>query len=323
MSFDLEVAINGLCMFVPDPAKRQMHVLMVAPAAHGAELALAAHGADPAFAAHGADPAPAAHGADPALAAHGAAALAAPGAHPAVRHYPRVFYDAVHDGETEPGYWRTVPLEDMVLDLSVFSGHGDQGPKLEDIKGLVDLRAYIKTPLTNPTKTDLPNLASRLTLPLADEIECPEPREDWELRREGDPAKLAPKAAWNVVWKIRGIENETGKLDWQLEPFSRVPPAPPIPDVPLAPLRPVEDEESGRKVVKLFISNNVREESGPPRDPKGMKPPITGTPMEHFEHFKDLYQASAVANPWPQLVYTGPTPTQRGTPYTCLSSGGH
>ncbi len=275
MAFDLELHISGLCVFVPDPSGKKMHVLMVAPAGHGG--------------------------------------------HPAVRHYPRVFYDAVHDGSVKmrDAYWSAVPLEDMVLDLSDFSGRGGKGRQLEDIQGLVDIRDYIDKPLKNPAATDLPNLAARVTLPLADDIESPIPREDWQLEQDGSANKVVPKAAWKVMWTIKGVAKPD--LNWQLKPFPRDRPRRPIPGLPLAPLHPFEAD--GRKVIELHISNAVRDESGPPS--RGAPdPPASGFPMPHFNHFQDIYDNSVVAKPWPRLVYVGPSGPQRGTQYTCLSSGG-
>ncbi len=272
MAFDLEVSITGLCVFVPDASQSHMHVLMVEPGAF-----------------------------------HGG------GAHQHPRHYPRIFYDAVHDNSRvkRRTFWRVVPLDQTVLDLSRIGGNGSKGGTLTDIPDLVDITPYVSA-LADPTATSLPGLICRVTLPLATKIRSPEAKGTWELRSPPRQPAILNQAAWRIVWTVGGIPGTN--LPLQLEAFT----GESIPTVAMAPLRPIKEKK--RRVVRLFISNVVRSESGPIR---GVTvPPPTGTPMPHFDAFRDFYAvAGPTTVPWPDLVYTGPLSARRGTQYSCTPSG--
>ncbi|HEY8106718.1 MAG TPA: hypothetical protein VIE46_11480, partial [Gemmatimonadales bacterium] len=151
-------------------------------------------------------------------------------------HYPRVFYDAAHDCQVARGkYWRAVPLERMVLDLSGFPS-GDSGfgsiPDISEIKNLVDLRPY--TPTLGDVEATTPhNLGARLTLPPG-LVDTPDPRGPWKLVAPSPPQTTdLPLAAWYVVWTVKGIVGS--ELPWTLAPFKddHVTPE------PLAPLKPI------------------------------------------------------------------------------------
>ena len=277
MAFDLEVSMTGLCVFVPDAKNPQMHVLMVEP--------MGQHGGG---------------------GGHG-------GGTGTDRHYPRIYYDAAHDDSTvaRGKFWRVVPLDRAILDLSSYGSSGTKGGTLSDIPILVDITQDVQR-LPDPTKTPQKGLVCRLTLPLATKIDSPKAKGGWELRRSPQTRKM-PKAAWIVVWTIANV----GKTDLALapKPFT----GETRPTLPLRPLRPIKD--GNRKVVRLLVSNVVSKESGPPQGAVVPSPAKAGR-MPHFEAYGEFYSsAGSVPIPWPELHYTGVT-AKRGTPYSCLPSGG-
>jgi hypothetical protein len=233
-----------------------------------------------------------------------------PGPNMAEPHYPRVFYDAALDSDVPANqYWRAVPLESAVLDLSKFKGRDAPPtvPDIDEIQYLVDVRDYITDALPDPESpgNPIPNLACRLTLPPGIAT-TPKPSEKWKLK---GPPPHADKdldwAAWHVVWTVPCIEGPT--LPWELKKLSS------DPVEPLTPLKP-----DGNGVIRLLISNSVRKESTHELLPAPR--PKKGTPMPHFQSFRDLYK---VRPSWPQLLFNGEDPTgPGGTPYTCLPSGG-
>jgi hypothetical protein len=265
-AFNLEVTVTGLCLFLPSPGKSKMHVLMVAPVIDHGE-----------------------------------------GEERVEPHYPRVFYDAAYDSEVEAkNFWRAVPLESTVLDLSGFHSRdsGTPGiPTIRAIKGLVDVSDY--GTLGDPEITRPGNLACRLTLPRGS-WETPKPSASWKI--QGPPREDRPidAAAWHVVWTVRNIKGSV--LNWELQQLNPIHPV-----ERLTPLRPGPDG-----MIRLLVSNTVRSESL--HKLVDAPQPKPGTPMPHFSAFRDLYPGRP---PWPSLIYTG-TGSQggRGTPYTCLPSGG-
>ncbi|MGH7517283.1 MAG: hypothetical protein ACREOC_07415 [Gemmatimonadales bacterium] len=273
MAFDLEITITGLCVFVPDPAQKQVHVLMVEPGPH-----------------------------------HGAAH----------RHYPRLFYDAAHDSSAKPKkFWRVVPLDRTVLDLSGVGGGGKYGGKLSDIKNLVDISQDVQ-PMPKPADTPKDGLSCLVTLPLATKkIESPNAKGKWELRGKKG-TKTMDEAAWLIEWIVEGSAGSD--LALQLQAFT----GETIPTFPRQPLNSIED--GNRQVIRIHLSNVVLRESAPPNMLLQPFPESQGK-MPHFDAYRDFYkQAGSTTDPWPELVYTGPvfseTGRGRGTQYSCLPSGG-
>jgi hypothetical protein len=268
-TFNLEVTVTGLCLFLPRGDKGKMHVLMVAPVI---------------------DPSEGAEATEP--------------------HYPRVFYDAALDSQVNPDqFWRAVPLESSILDLSGFPGQGVPAsiPEIPEIPYLVDVRDYAPAPLPDPEAipNPIPNLACRLTLPRG-WVTTPSPSEPWELQGPPGQNKSLGFAAWYVVWTVPCVPGS--ELSWKLDSLR--------PNYPVEPLAPLHPDKDG--MIRLLVSNAVRKESTHRLLPAPR--PNRGTPMPHFRAFRDVYPGRP---PWPKLVYTGsPADGPGATPYTCLPSGG-
>jgi hypothetical protein len=217
-------------------------------------------------------------------------------------HYPRVYYDAVYDSQVPAGqYWREVPLEGTVLDLSTFKGRETQIPAIPD---LLDISPHIPQDLPDPKATIPPNLACRVTLPpgLATSMTS----DGWT--RPG-PAPVPSRLAYLVVWTIHGIQGT--QLGWKLESLKTGPGA--VPVQPLTPLKP----SNGK--IKLSISNVRLQETGHQEHAFPGAVPCNFR-MPHFKAFRHLYGGPG---PWPELINTKDCPGPQGTPYTCLPSGGH
>jgi len=230
-------------------------------------------------------------------------------------HYPRVFYDAVYDGQGQAGqFWRTVPLEGTELDLSSYGqAKGTTIPTIPDLLDISWITQQQGLPdIGNPT-VYRPNLGCRLSLPYGD-IKT-DKSDGWVLQAPLGP--LGPKPlVWRVVWTIKGIDTAKGLLEWKdnLKPLKTGPGAAPI--EPLAPLKP----KGG--LIQLTISNVILEEAGHATQTAAM-PPACNTQLPHFQSFRDLY---GPPGPWPILVNQTSCPAgapPQGTPYSCLPSGGH
>jgi hypothetical protein len=230
-----------------------------------------------------------------------------PGAHhgPTGRHYPRLFYDANHDsGAKRQTYWRIVPLDRAVLDLSGFATNGTYGGQLSDIPDLVDITGDIPA-LPNSMQTPMDGLSCRVTLPLATTISS-DAKPGWTYGN----TPLA-QAAWLIKWDVNGVAGDS--LPLQLQAFRNE-------NIAAFPRQPLKAKKRGSpKVVRIHLSNVVLNESAPPELLVGL--PANLGKMPHFEAYGEFYQKTGqVTNPWPELVYNGPT--TRGTPYSCLPSGG-
>jgi hypothetical protein len=274
VTFDLEITITGLCLFLEAPSK--MHVLMVAP-------------------------------------------RSPVGGKKVERHYPRVFYDAVHDtpGTNAGTLYRVVPLEGTILDLSGLTPPGPI-PPISAIPGLLDVSKYTTHKLKDPELFPPPNLACRVALPApAGSPQTPDRVGPWKLTATTNPTvpeDTPADAAWKVVWTVSGIQDT--ELKWKLTTL--------VPNTPveiLPPLQPIT--VGGNKIIKLTISNVVRGESY--HEPPKCVAPDPNAKLTHFHAFRDLY---ANSGSWPDLIYTGTTPPvcplgPSGTPYTCVPSGGH
>jgi hypothetical protein len=240
-----------------------------------------------------------------------------PGHDPAHRHYPRLFYDAVHDGGAKrKQFWRMIPLDRVVLDLTAYSTGGVYGDKLSDIPDLVNITGDVDL-LPLPYDEPKPGLACLVTLPLATKKIGVDAKPGW---RHGQ--KPVRPAGWLVKWTVQNVPGDT--LSLQLRPLKKE-------TVVTFPIQPLKSTKIGnRKVIGIHLSNVVLAESAPPDMLVGL-PPAKGK-MPHFEAYGEFYRiAGPITTPWPDLVYTGPTApvssgrgrrAKRGTPYSCLPSGG-
>ena len=222
------------------------------------------------------------------------------------RHYPRVFYDAAYDnsdaGVLPAGNaYSAVSLENRVLDLSGPQAPGGTVGELHPL--IVDLTPFAPHNLPDPDVERVPNLASRVTLPPGS-WDCPDPQGAWELRLHG-MSKVLEKVAWYVVWTIEGMEGTA--LSWRLDGLNG------FPGQPLKPIYP----KGG--FIKLLVSHVPNPESKPGPLHRGI-PPLEGTPMPHFQAFRDLYDFDG---PWPDMVFIGPREIVNSTAYTCVPGGGH
>jgi hypothetical protein len=234
-------------------------------------------------------------------------------------HYPRVFYDATYDDSNMPKgqVWRVVPLEGTVLDLSAFKGVADTAknpeiPEIKDMKNLVDVSPYMSNALGDVEQVPPPeNMGSRLTLPRGKADTSTYVSNPWRL--EGPPGhsdNAIGDAAWAVVWTVQGISES--EMKWELNRLYQPE------NLKIEPLPPLHPDQNGK--IKLLVSNVVRKESF---HELGAYPrPVQDTPMPHFEAFRDVCKGRPS---WPKLVYKAnqPPPPPRGTPYTCVPSGGH
>jgi hypothetical protein len=219
------------------------------------------------------------------------------------RHYPRVFYDAAYDSQVVAGtYWRMVPLEETVLDLSGFTGVETTIPTIPKLLDIGPVTQNLSLPdLPDPNAKNALNLACRLTLPPGQVRGGPnDSSEGWSL----DGAQEQP-LAWRVVWTVHDISGQ--QLDWKLKALK-----PGSPVEPLAPLKPVGG------VIKMTISNVIRSEAGHVLQ-EGDPPPPCGTELKHFGAFRRLYGGPGS---WPTLKNNANC-VPHGKPYSCLPSGGH
>jgi len=228
------------------------------------------------------------------------------------QHFPRVYYDAKYDCNVEGGkFWRTVPLEGTLLDLSAFKGT-ESTIKLPD--DLLDISPFTP-PLPDPKVANPPNLACRVTLPPGVATDGGYPIKGFFIKPPGEPPKRPEERklltlASKVVWTIHGIRGT--ELSWKLNPLNPCVAGCGVEQPP--PLKPSSDRK-----IELYISNVVLKEIGhepgtyPDSIPCNLRVP-------HFTAFFDLY---TTRGPRPELINTRAGCPPMGTPYTCLPSGGH
>jgi hypothetical protein len=228
------------------------------------------------------------------------------------RHYPRVYYDAKYDCQVEAGkFWRTVPLEGTVLDLSPFTGREREIPEIPD---LLNISPFTTRRLPDPRGQNPRNLACRITLPPG-EARDGFPTHMWEVRRDSTTLARLKTVASRVVWTVHGIPGT--ELPFRLRPLEtdkdKAKCGAAVCGEPLPPLKP-----SGGK-IELYISNVPLYELG--HEPGTHPGPVPcNFRMPHFEAFFQLYDEPG---PWPALYNVEHCPGPQGTPYTCLPSGGH
>lgn len=310
-TFDLKLHFTGMCLYVRDPERNRMHVLMPQSGGHGhAEHGTGGGGGNgPRDAGgherhhHNGHRHDGGDDGDPAHAGH------APPAGGVEAHVVRVFADAAHlfpgTGARSGIVAGVAKLDDRVLDLA---GLGD--PPLDlDLSGreLGDVGAILGQPVPRK-RVDGPDerVFCRVTMD-SGRATGHAPGAVWEVDGVEQPL------TYRIEWTLSGVRAQDGAL--RLRTLSRDG----IPAKPLPELYPLPAPDTGRPTVDLHVFHTPERELPPwPR-------PERGAPSGH--HFVGLYDLfdEPGKRPVPRFVRSrpGPKPGPIGTdPSRCMGGSG-
>jgi hypothetical protein len=296
MSFDLTIAVSGLCLLVPDEG-RCIHVLM--PSTDEGEPEDESE-RDQRAEAHGTE-----------RGSGHSRSHAGGRAHTPVLHSAQLIYNAAHlrEGAARTPAFVLDPLADYALDLSkITGGEGDSArewaPGTELPDDLLDLSKLTGGAVHPDLVGDRPGerVIARVTLPPG-ELLCHEPGVQWSVQPTEDGPAECRFIAWMIQWVVRGVPHDS--LDLSLLGLNG------MPGRPLGTLYPIKRQDDSRS-IRLWVYH-VPPEHMPPlgKVPQALDP---GTEMPHLPGTYKLLDVGGRAVAEPVVRYIGPGPTGRSTP---------
>jgi hypothetical protein len=181
MAFKLHITITGMCLFVPEPKRARVHVLLLAPDLCASSMPVEEQCSV---------------------------------AQSSARHYPRLFYAHKYEAGSKATDFRCISLDDKVLDLTAFGSKGNAGSIPGAVLDLTPSSGGVDQKFVGIDPPDV--VAAHVILPLASSTDYCDSG-TWQL---GEWSGMVPfEVTWDVNatenaldWTLAGLRKTDGGL---------------------------------------------------------------------------------------------------------------